>query len=358
MPGRPNSDVPQHQLHTLFTLLTEKGWAGTPGELVARFERLAAGISAEDEFAVILAWLGRVVTVHKLDQLQLPAGAKARFLIPDLLAVFEQGDSRMAALIEVKSSVQLDLNWRADYYEPVMSYAAELNLPLLIAWKMKRLGLWTLCDARVFRKAIKNYHLKYNDALKHNLLGILAADTAVVPYAGVAFNLLLRKEALIDRKESDTGRTETWQLVVEDAYFTNGSGDRVDAEYPDLFPLFLCFPSEPLTESSETHLLHKFVIPEEGAMRWAHQALTSLLEFQQPGGSQIPWRKLVMSAELPLPYARWLAAAQRGFTHNVVRYVLHQRPEAVPDFLEGTAFLRSAGPLSVDHILHEQNRNS
>jgi hypothetical protein len=101
----------------IYEALEETKWRAGAQTLAARVERLHLGLPAEDEFSVLLAWLGRCRLVHKLDQLQTPPKSEEYYQVPDLLAVFEHAGRTLPVLIEVKSKVDDKLSWRTDYYE-------------------------------------------------------------------------------------------------------------------------------------------------------------------------------------------------------------------------------------------------
>src|SRR5262245_32471512 len=84
-------------------------------DIVNRVRRLQIGLPAEDEFSVLLTWLGRCRLVHKLDQLQSPRESRERWCVPDLLAVFDYEGRDVPVLIEVKTSAPTNnrLSWRA-----------------------------------------------------------------------------------------------------------------------------------------------------------------------------------------------------------------------------------------------------
>lgn len=135
-------------LWTISEALQELGLGVDSKTLADRIRRLQAGLPSEDEFSVLLTWLGRCRLVHKLDQLQSPRDSRARLRVPDLLAVFDYRGSELPVLIEVKTSAP-DINtlsWAESYRDSLVRYAEMLKLPLLVAWKCG--SMWTLTDVR------------------------------------------------------------------------------------------------------------------------------------------------------------------------------------------------------------------
>src|SRR5262245_55773353 len=92
----------------LFWLIAEAvqqlGLGADPKAVADRVRRLQVGLPAEDEFSVLLMWLGRCRLVHKLDQLQRPSDSRARWHVPDLFAVFDYHGTELPVLIEVKTT--------------------------------------------------------------------------------------------------------------------------------------------------------------------------------------------------------------------------------------------------------------
>ena len=116
--------------------------------------------------------------------------------MPDLLAQFENTGP---LLIEVKSKTKQTLSFTPDYLERLHAYAALVKMPLLIAWKHH--SIWVLFEARHLARARKNFNIRLRDAMRENLLGVLAGDVAykIAPGAGVRFRC--KKEELLQVEE-------------------------------------------------------------------------------------------------------------------------------------------------------------
>jgi len=82
--------------------------------------------------------------VHRLSEEVLRDSAHDTMEVPDLLAVFSDGGDKRVALIEVKTGDELTLVWTRSYLEKLNAYAELLNLPLLVAWRPRRVGFWML----------------------------------------------------------------------------------------------------------------------------------------------------------------------------------------------------------------------
>ena len=167
------ADSPDDLDRLIQGVLAELGCAASPAEIAKRVRRLDLGLPAEDEFSVICAWLGKCRLLHKLDQQQVPAASRKSYQVPDLLALFEAGGP---FLIEVKVKARQTLSFQPGYLKRLTEYAALLRMPLLIAWKFHT--IWTLFDARHLTLARTNFNISWSEAMKQNLLGVLAGDVA------------------------------------------------------------------------------------------------------------------------------------------------------------------------------------
>lgn len=320
----------------IYEALEQTGRRADAQTLATQVERLRLGLPAEDEFSVLLAWLGRCRLVHKLDQLQAPPESKERYRVPDLLAVFEHAGQALPVLIEVKSKVDNKLSWRADYYESLQEYGQAIGLPVLVAWKHR--GLWALFELRHFQRPNANYRISLKTALKQNLLGLLAGDFAFVLRSGVGLHFRILKEKRLDAAEDAEGLQETWEARIEDAYFTKANGDRVARLGQGLWPLFLASPFEEHSDVTDTHVLQSFVIPYgEPMMQWAHRALGILLELRAAGESPVRWREVLQGYSVPTESAILRQAAEDGIEAKIVRYVIGQVPRERPSFLASGA---------------------
>lgn len=153
-------------------------------QFTKRVQLIEYGLSAEVEFAALLAWLGRCPLVHRLDQDYFSSQGDSKWQIPDLVAIFDHSGARAQMLIEVKTTRKSPLRMRTSDLRAKQQYAAELGLPLLIAWKPRNIGLWSLVDpARAAVQGNKSV-FDLNNAMCNNLLGPVAGDFAVVPKAG------------------------------------------------------------------------------------------------------------------------------------------------------------------------------
>ncbi|MCP3957375.1 MAG: restriction endonuclease [bacterium] len=331
--------IPEIQLaHLLHEALEQLGWTSDPTELANKVRKLNIGLPAEDEFSVILSWLGKCTLLHKLDQHQSPLGSKERYRVPDLLAFFSFKGRTLPALIEVKRTSSgtwrsnFSLSWKPEYYEPLADYGRTLGIPVLVAWKYHE--QWSLFDLGAFRVAKKNYRISFLKAMQENLLGLLGGDFVFVLRPGVGMHIGVEKKELLKEEKVDEWVHQQWEGVVQDAYFTDGEGRRLSS-LGRFFPLFLAAAPEPEVETVGPRVYQRFVAEEECGSCWGHQALGILLEYTMPADKSIDWRKLLLSEDVPVPGDVLRETASDGIPEAIVRYVINQRPRSVPPFLKG-----------------------
>lgn len=308
-------------------VLAELGSAADPIEVARRVRGLDRGLPAEDEFAVVCAWLGRCRLIHKLDQQQAPVSSRETYQVPDLLAAFSTAGP---FLIEVKVKQDQTLSFRPDYLERLNAYAALLGLPLLIAWKFH--SMWSLFDARHLRLAQTNFNITQSEAMKQNLLGVLAGDVAysLGPGAGIHFDCT--KEQLLSAVDAGDHFTEQWQARVSDAFFTDGAGRRRSDLHVETQQLFVGWDLQRREEISETSIRLSF-IPAENQMQFAHSALVQLLAWERPHDALQNWRHLLRAPTVVRSIADFLPALDRALREGVVHYIFHLQPSDWPNFL-------------------------
>jgi Holliday junction resolvase len=158
----------------LYDLYRERGGKVDHETLASRLRRYEIGIPAEEEFAVLLSWLGRCRLVHKLDQSHPPT---KDYKVPDLLAIFEHGGRPIPVAIEVKATDSDRLSWTPEYLGGLQRYGHEVGVPVLLAWKRRHVDLWALCELRHFHQPVTNYKFTFLEALKLSLMSELAGAT-------------------------------------------------------------------------------------------------------------------------------------------------------------------------------------
>jgi Holliday junction resolvase len=313
------------QVQAAFEALEAQGWKGTPSALAAAIKRLNYGLPAEDEFSLLLSWLGKCRLVHRLGQEQTPPGSMKTYRVPDLLAVFDYKGKATVVLIEVKSSRKPTLSWREDYFLGLTRYGEALRLPVLLAWKQWPVGIWTLVDLQCFRRATRNYHLDFSTAIKNSLMGVLAGDFAMDFAPGLAMHIKMKK---LDRLSE-----ERWHLQVDEAYFENAQGRRFTKLKGGLWPFLLTLDSKEDQEETETHFHLSFVVRKESSMQFAHRAFPGLLRSPSTAGEPRRWRQLLREHHFPITPTSLRTAAQEASSNEVVKRFIRVVPQTTPAFL-------------------------
>jgi Holliday junction resolvase len=322
-------------------VLSELGWDHDPKEIANHVRQLDKGLPAEDEFIAICSWLGKARLVHKLDQHQAPVTSRDLYQVPDLLVEFENGGP---VLIEVKSKAKQTLSFTPRYLDRLTAYARLLNIPLLIAWKHH--GIWVLFEVKHLAKARTNFNITHSEALKENLLGILAGDVVYKIASGAGLRFRCRKEKLISREEeSDGAVTEQWQMRIDEVGFMVSGGEPVDHLDADVTTLFTTWDLAEVQSHSETHVELRFVADDDQGMMFGHMALTHLLHWSLPQGATINWRHAIRRDAVVSNMTNFRRALDRGLEQQVVHLILNQQPQSWPDFLS-----KKTPPSCADHV--------
>jgi Holliday junction resolvase len=301
--------------------VAEQLGSANPAEVVEFAKRLERGLPAEDELSVVFHWLGQCRLVHKLDQFPYPPDVWEQYRVPDLLAVFDVGGQHYPVLIEVKKSVDNALSWKPDYLSSLQRYASLLGLPLLVGWKHRT--FWTLFEAKHFREATTNFKISFEDAMKQNLLGILAGDFSFSFRPGTGMHVRIRK-----LKEATHG----FDGVIEEAYFSNAHGRRHSGG-GGVLQFFLCIDQELSVVETDTEVLQSFVIPTDQQAEFAHRAMVTMLSTFTEAQQAFSWRQVLVQNRLPNLSGGPRQAAKNASDAGFLQRVVKQRPQTIPEFL-------------------------
>jgi len=201
---------------------------------------------------------------------------------------------------------------------------------LLIAWKFH--SLWALFDVRHLALARKNFNITHNEALRQNLLGVLAGDVAFKLAEGSGVHLDLAKEELIDTTPTEDGYTETWQMRVSNVSFTGRSGEVREDLHIETTQLLTTWDLESSEEHSPSHVRQSFTVGADG-IEFAHRALVRLLDWESGAKDRASWRNVLRSTEITRSIAHFGTALERGLAEGVVSHIFRQQPVTTPDFL-------------------------
>jgi Holliday junction resolvase len=255
-----------------------------PASFIKRVQSIEYGLSAETEFAAILSWLGHCSLVHRLDQDYFSSHSNEKWCIPDLFAIFEHDGIRAPVLIEVKTTRKLErLALRTSDLEAMQRYASALSLPLLIAWKPRRLGFWLLVDPIHFEKKDTKSILCLEASLKNNLLSSVAGDFLVVPKP----NAEIFFEAKIIKKTKITKTGFECLMQITKAECRDSIGEPVK-NLPMAIVAIMFSCTEIIDKVTENEIRRSFVTCD----KWIHaqQILRTAVAFRQKGVKPIKWR--------------------------------------------------------------------
>ncbi len=327
------TDYPKDVDRLIHEALTELGWNADASAVADRVRRLEIGIPREDEFSVVCSWLGKCDLIHKLDQLQVPLASREEYQVPDLLAVFRIDEKSLPVLIEVKSSKTNTLSLKPGYLNKLNNYSSLLNLPILLAWKFH--GIWMLFETKHLKKAKTNFNISFGDALKENLLGVLAGDFSYSLGKGAGLHFRFRKDKLVKEEDKDDEITQEWLTVIDEVTFTDYEGRiRNDLE-PQVQSLFTAWDLEEEQEHSATHIKMSFVAQGENAL-FAHMALVRLLDWELKDEDKIKWRNLLMKENVVKNIGNFSSAVNKALEQGIVHHILHQQPQTIPEFIQNS----------------------
>ena len=171
----------------------------------------------------------------------------------------------------MKSKTKQTLSFTPRYLDRIRAYAQLVKMPLLVAWKHH--GIWVLFDIQHLTKAQKNFNITFGDAMKENLLGILAGDVAYKIASGAGLRFRCKKEALVDREESEDTVTEQWKMRIDEVGFMISGGATADDLDPDVTTLFTTWDLSEQQSHSDTHIDLRFIAGDDDGMMFGHMAL-------------------------------------------------------------------------------------
>jgi Holliday junction resolvase len=320
--------TPEDAARLIQDVIAELGWTADPAAIADGVRRLDIGLPAEDEFAVVCAWLGRCELIHKLDQQQVPVSSRDEFQVPDLLAKFNT--AKTPVLIEVKTKVDKILSMQPRLLSRLQNYADLVGLPLLIAWKW--MGIWVLFEPRHLTKANKNFNIRFGDAVMQSLMGVLAGDKHFVLGKGAGLHLLFRKEKLLGTTVEGDVATEQWQMVLEDVTFTGFDGEQRKSLPVAVESLLMVADLEQQEEHTETHMIRRYVCTER-TLNIAHRALVQLLQWEAKDEKAPSWRPLLRASQVSSTVNDLSETLEEAMAQRVVYNVFNTYPKDIPAYI-------------------------
>lgn len=296
-----------------------------PDSFIKRVQSIEFGLTAETEFAALLSWLGRCSLVHRLEQDYFKSPKGGEWSIPDLFCLLEHEGEHCPVLIEVKTRKKERLTVRLSELESMRRYANLHSLPLLFAWKPRRLGFWLLVDPVHFVEKDGKAILELAPAMKNNLLSVAAGDFLIVPRAGAG--LFLGARVVKKTQVTDSGFEGIAQLNM--AEFRDGNGNAVK-NIPGAIVALLFTRMEVVDQAAEGEILRSFV--SSGESVYAQQVLRTSVAFRHQAEGPIKWRHVAKDLNSYLSRQSLNEEIQKHFC-SFVQYQFFQHPQVWPSFL-------------------------
>ncbi len=327
--GRKRSATPFFDVdvgHTVVKALEEFDYTlPDSATLLKQLQHIEYGLSAEVEFAAIASWLGRCSLAHRLDQDQFSSpGVDAEWRIPDLLLILEHQGETVPLLVEVKTTAKETLAFTPEYLKGLRQYADAVGLPLLIAWRPRRLGKWCLFDPELARPAGRKLVLDL-DTLKNDLMGWVLGDFMIVPKAGARFSIRFE----LQRLPTPAKDAETIEAKLAEVYWQDAAGHRTDAP-PDGVLVTVLSRSELVSEREGSRLIQSWISGEDGTC--AQGILRATVAFAISEEERIHWRPVAKDLENILSRNQLLKDLNANLG-TFVQYVLFQEPHMLPTFV-------------------------
>jgi hypothetical protein len=324
--------------HAVAQAAESLGWDfSDPDAFLKRIQHVEYGLSAEIEFAAILRWLGLCKFVHRLNDDALTDPQFGELEVPDLFAVFTHGEERRSVLIEVKTTEGMSLHFTKPYIERLRAYAALLSQPLLIAWRPRNIGFWILLDADLVVAGDEGCTVRFDDAIKNDLMCLLAGDYSIIPMQGAGLRFVA--DRIGEKEPTEDGFQAVFQIT--EATFHDATGNRMSDVSNELSALILSTLTHD-EEVTDDRMVKSFTT--HGGLTRAQLVLRTAITFSMDEGERIHWKAVSASLGSIIKAADLLAEAQGAFG-TCVEYVIYQQPQVLPAFLV-TGW---TGPFGVRH---------
>lgn len=145
-------------------------------EILNQVRSQEKGIPFEYQFGAICWWLGKCKHFQFIDtQPQFPyLSTIENVKYPDAFVIFNYNNRDFPCFIQIKSNNNRKLKLSSKYISGLKKYPLLKDYPLLIAWKCYE--NWFLFDIDTFISESGGINVKFEDAGKANLMGILCGD--------------------------------------------------------------------------------------------------------------------------------------------------------------------------------------
>lgn len=302
-----------------------------PAKIKYKLQQLNRGRPVESEFAALALWSGRCRYIHKLDRDTLPKSCP--YEIPDFLCFLDIDGRTIPVLIEVKASKNKLLKFSRKYYSALTDFAAELRLPMLIAFKFTGLGrpLWALFELQKMATARGTGNAHIFEVMRHDLLGVLFSNFHFQIRQGAALAMKISKNEV---KKDDSGSIVSMVGRIEDVYWETPEGKHV--EWVSLLDvLFMLSEDDVRLEEYSDYVIQKFYKVHDDATiaYWALPLAASRRKYFT--GETIPWNKVIRDQGFAFSLVNVERAVEKAQNCGLAGPVIYTRPQEMPYFLGG-----------------------
>lgn len=318
--------------HSVLKALRESGHNVQDREkFLNRLRHVEYGLTAQIEYAAILAWLGNCVLVHELGQDSYNSPQLGDIRIPDLFAVFCRNNKRFRALIEVKSTDELCIPWTKEYRDKFAKYSDIFEAPVLLAWRPRQFGEWILVDG-LSEEIVTDNKIYFENAFMNNLMGVIAGDFRVDPKQGIGINFI----GQIMGEKQPTEKGYMVNIKISEAFWGNPEGEKYKKLNGSSTALILTTASEHYYKEETGQVRWGYLTPElpqaECHSITAQNLLRILVGWAKKDDERIAWRHVLDDLQR-IKSKSQMEDELRQDIGKTVRYIMHIRPKTLPSFL-------------------------
>lgn len=299
--------------------------------LLNRLRHVDYGLSAQKECAAVLAWLGNCVLVHELEQEGYSSPGIGGVQIPDLLAVFSHGDTTLRTVVEVKSSDELHIPWTTEYQNKLAAYGRLVEMPVLLAWRPRKLGQWLLVDA-LSEELVTNGRIRLETAMIHNLMGVIAGDFHIDPEPSIGLNF--RGQIIGEKKPNKYGFQAT--IKITEAFWGSRTGEKLTELNTSSVSLLMTTASEHYCEEKDGAMSWGYLTPGspegECCSISAQNLLRTLVGWAKKDDERIAWGHVLRDLE-DVKSKKEMEHELEQNIGKTVRYIFYVLPKKVPSFV-------------------------
>lgn len=301
-----------------------------PNKIRSKLLQLNRGRPAESEFAALALWSGHCKYIHKLDIDTLPGDCT--YEVPDFLCFLDVKGKIVPILVEVKTSKNEVLKFTKKYYSALKSFADELGLPVLIAFKFTGFGLpwWALFELQKILTPRGTGKANIREVLRHDLTSTLFGNFHFQIRKGATIAMKISKERI---ERDDSGSIVSMDGRIEDIYWETPEGKRV--EWVSLLDmLFMLSEDDVKIEEYQEHIVQKFykVSDNMTISYWALPLAVSPSKYL--AGETIPWDRTIRNQGFSFLLTDVEEAVERAQKSGLAGPMIFTKPQDMPQFLE------------------------